>query len=335
MFLLVPGFAAAQADSRSHIVVEGETLWGLAERYCGDAFRWPEIFQANRSEIADPNLILPDQVLAIACAADGGEVLGVEIVTPEPDRGPVPPFNERAVRTVFHRDLSSSIGQMMTPDVLVMSRDASWSASWLQLGAQDPWSSGRVAKLLSGRNARNALPYHRVRVESDAEVSLGDIFQLFRSTRLIEGLGRVLTPTGMMSVTSTEAGGFEGVVLKSYGPISEGDLVVPAPGFDLEPGEVASAVSSQATAQILAFGEVHAIHQLGDIALLDMGSSDGVALGDEYVLITDDGDGWTGQIVGRLQIVRVTEETASARLVQINMPDFQPGLQVRLDRKMR
>ena len=71
------------------------------------------------------------------------------------------------------------------------------------------------------------------------------------------------------------------------------------------------------------------------IAMLDMGSSDGVAVGDEYVLVVGDGDGWPGVVAGRLQVVRVEEETASARLVKVFQPEFRTGLQVRLDRKMR
>src|SRR5882757_5926283 len=48
---------------RSHTVVEGDTLWALAERYYGDGTRFPLIAAANG--IADPNVINVGQVLAI------------------------------------------------------------------------------------------------------------------------------------------------------------------------------------------------------------------------------------------------------------------------------
>jgi nucleoid-associated protein YgaU len=46
-------------------VVPGNTLWHLARRSYGDGLRYVEIYRANRSEIADPNLIYPNQLLAL------------------------------------------------------------------------------------------------------------------------------------------------------------------------------------------------------------------------------------------------------------------------------
>ena len=49
-----PGTAAAanaQAGNRSHTVVKGDTLYGLAQRYYNDRSRWREIYTANRSRM--------------------------------------------------------------------------------------------------------------------------------------------------------------------------------------------------------------------------------------------------------------------------------------------
>jgi LysM domain-containing protein len=335
MFLFLPGLAEAQDNTRSHTVVHGETLWGLAESYCGDPFLWPEIFQANKSQIADPNVISPDQVLTITCASVG--VSGVQIVTPEPEPEPepAPPFDERSKRSFFYRDLSASVTTFDRPLASVMSRDAAWSASWLNLGTGDPWASGEVVTLLAGEGTRTALPYQRVRVASEEKPELGAVYQIFRSQRLIEGLGTVVAPTGVLSVTSVEDAGFEGVVLKNYDRVEQGDLVLPAPDFDIEPGDLPAEVSSQITATILAFGAPHAIQSIGDVALLDLGSEDGVTLGDEFVLVVGNEDGWTGAVAGRLQVVHVSGETSSARIVQLDHPRFRAGLEVHLDKKMR
>lgn len=50
---------------RQETVVPGDTLSGIAERVYGDASLWPRIFEANRHQIHDPDLIFPDQVLRI------------------------------------------------------------------------------------------------------------------------------------------------------------------------------------------------------------------------------------------------------------------------------
>ncbi len=46
-------------------VVPGNSLWHLARRSYGDGLRYVEIYRANQGEIADPNLIYPNQFLTL------------------------------------------------------------------------------------------------------------------------------------------------------------------------------------------------------------------------------------------------------------------------------
>jgi nucleoid-associated protein YgaU len=48
-----------------HEVVSGDTLSAIAQTWYGNAALWPRIFEANRNQILDPNLIFPGQVLRI------------------------------------------------------------------------------------------------------------------------------------------------------------------------------------------------------------------------------------------------------------------------------
>lgn len=54
-----------KATVRTHRVVRGDTLWGIAARYLGNGARWQEIFNLNRGVIRNPNLISAGQVLRI------------------------------------------------------------------------------------------------------------------------------------------------------------------------------------------------------------------------------------------------------------------------------
>ena len=46
-------------------VVTGHTLWALSQNYYGDPTRYPVIYEANKSQIHNPNLIYPGQVFVV------------------------------------------------------------------------------------------------------------------------------------------------------------------------------------------------------------------------------------------------------------------------------
>lgn len=55
----------APPPARFHTVVKGDTLSKIAKAVYGDWRRYPEIFEANKPMLTDPDLIYPGQVLRI------------------------------------------------------------------------------------------------------------------------------------------------------------------------------------------------------------------------------------------------------------------------------
>ncbi len=53
------------SDSEMYTVEPGDTLWAIATAAYGDGNRYPEIFEANKPMLADPDKIYPGQVLRI------------------------------------------------------------------------------------------------------------------------------------------------------------------------------------------------------------------------------------------------------------------------------
>jgi nucleoid-associated protein YgaU len=51
--------------ARQHVVEAGDTLFTIAKAYYGDGARFVDLFQANRSQVKDPERLEPGVVLTI------------------------------------------------------------------------------------------------------------------------------------------------------------------------------------------------------------------------------------------------------------------------------
>ncbi len=75
----------------TYTVKPGDSLSLIAKNLWGDAMRWKEIFEANRDQINDPNLIRVGQVLKIP----GVQPEPAPVAPPEP-APPAPPVESTA-----------------------------------------------------------------------------------------------------------------------------------------------------------------------------------------------------------------------------------------------
>lgn len=57
--------APAPATDQTYTVVKGDSLSKIAKRVYGDAQQWRKIFEANKDQIKNPDLIHPGQTLRI------------------------------------------------------------------------------------------------------------------------------------------------------------------------------------------------------------------------------------------------------------------------------
>ena len=56
---------SVSAAAQTYTVVAGDSLSKIAKRHYGDANKWPRIYEANRDQIKNPDLIHPGQQLKI------------------------------------------------------------------------------------------------------------------------------------------------------------------------------------------------------------------------------------------------------------------------------
>ncbi|OHC64161.1 MAG: peptidoglycan-binding protein [Rhodocyclales bacterium GWA2_65_20] len=67
-----------------HIVVPGDTLWGISARFLKDPYRWPEIWRLNTEDIKNPHRIYPGQVVILDKSGDKPQLKLGRLVKAEP-----------------------------------------------------------------------------------------------------------------------------------------------------------------------------------------------------------------------------------------------------------
>ena len=53
------------AEPEYYVIQSGDTLWGIASKFLGNGSKYPEIFEANREVIEDPDKIFVGQKIRI------------------------------------------------------------------------------------------------------------------------------------------------------------------------------------------------------------------------------------------------------------------------------
>lgn len=354
--LIIPSFALAQESQGTHTVVKDDTLWDLAQRYYSNPFEWRVIWNANRDVVEDPNWIYPAEVLVIPGLP--GQSAAQEPMEPaeepmEPAEEPmeevegVPadlvPFGLRQARpisddarTIFYNDTAgvrrSQILETRDAETLAVSQDRVYSAPRLIGLIGDPENSGTIAGFAErGMRASTIRSFDLIRIDMPSPARVGAYLQLFRVEGTIEDVGQVVIPTGVAEVRTIGDGEVVAAVVKEYNRIQAGDLVGPLPSFDLRPGQQPRQVSGGSEAMIMGFAGNHVLTDIGHVVFLDLGSDDGVRLGDEFVLY---GEAIPTSSEGHVQVIGVQETVSAARVMSMRDNVFKQGVVVRLVRTM-
>jgi nucleoid-associated protein YgaU len=101
-FFGLAGLALAQAPSSPltlkpdapdrYVVVPGDTLWGISQRYTDSPWRWPELWGLNKDQIRNPHLIYPGYVILLDRASGRLSIGGA----PGTEEGPAATAREAA-----------------------------------------------------------------------------------------------------------------------------------------------------------------------------------------------------------------------------------------------
>lgn len=333
---------AGQDASARHEVDEGDTLWDLAGRYLTDPFSWPRIFEINKDIVEDPHWIYPGEILRLPGAETAADVTGVEVArreeTPadtarEVEEPPARPAGEDpfAGPSIFDRNPSQSVttgGFTIegAAEPSLVSRSVYYSAGFLA-NYRDLRPRGTLGRVIEENPLDLEIP-PSARVGDEVMMSLGglqvadgDTLQAVRKGRGVGNGLSVVRSQGLIEVHRVEGDSARATVVRVYGDLSAGDHVIPVDSYTVGDLSRLQETDDGLLARVRALAVDQPLVATGDKVFLDVGSSSGVSLGDEFAVFSRDvGDPAAAlpqDRLGVLRVVRVRGSTATARVTDL------------------
>jgi hypothetical protein len=370
--LVLPATALAQEPlPQTHTVRKGDTLWDLAQLYLKDPFLWPGIYRLNTDVVEDPHWIYPGEILRIAPSdvaavpATDNVVTGPTMDTPAPSQ-PVdttPMLDGDSSETLARGPQQPSLAETDTDNQapLFQSAKARTVAEILKAYTDQPYRPLRPSEFYSsgflterqrlpyGRvlgpvtppqikasNIRaNALPYTTIVVAAPrgASYEVGDTLLVAQLGQELDRFGHIVIPTGLAQVTEAVDGHYLASVVAMYGPIRNGQRVLPVESFSPGAGTRAVPIADGIRGSMIGGLGRQELKEPQMVVFIDKGRDDGVARGDLFEVRRrpqrlSDGTLRVNELMATLQIVHVRDHTATAMVLNVVSPDIPPGTDV-------
>lgn len=104
-----------------HIVVPGDTLWGISGKFLQQPWRWPEIWRLNKEQVANPHRIYPGDVVVLDLSQGSPQLKLAKPLTParlqpqvysEPVRSSIPSIPTNVIEPFISRPLIVEAGDL-------------------------------------------------------------------------------------------------------------------------------------------------------------------------------------------------------------------------------
>ena len=276
VFLCTGKASAELSVEKTHNVVKGDTLWGISEKYLGNPFLWPKLWQWN-DFITNPHFIYPgNEITFYPPSVPVRRPEPVKEVILEPVEAEILP--EEPVETVVEatpvpEPEKYRFSQIKSSGLL---SNEEMDAAGNILDAEDE------KVMLSGGDV--------IYVTLKDAANTGDLYTIFKVGSRIKHpvtgkkMGYRIVTLGNMEVTgNTDSEGLVmAKILETFDAVSRGDLVTPKE--DIPEYITFKPSNSQMSGYIVAGREDRASFGQGDVVYLDMGANQGVEAGNTFIV---------------------------------------------------
>ncbi len=340
----------------THTVRKGDTLWDLARLYLGDPFLWPEIYRINTTVVEDPHWIYPGEVLRLPGAGLVEPAIVAEGPTQvEPGPGPIveEPL-EAGGPTVLSRDGSRRVAQgsrrltdaPIEPPPAV--REWEFYAAPFVLSDRQRRNSGRLLESseipgVAPAHGRTAVQPHEIvyaRVQGDAVPAKGTRYLVWRDGPDVDGVGRLVVPTGIAVVESAVEGEAARMrIVRMFDNMQFGHRLIPLDSFVPAPASSRTPIESGAESRIAyVIGEPD-LASLQHYVVVRIGTRDGVRMGDAFQIYRERkrgelGDRLPEETIAEATAVRVDDRSATLIIVGQKHPAIREGARTRVIARM-
>ncbi|HXT15478.1 MAG TPA: LysM peptidoglycan-binding domain-containing protein [Gemmatimonadaceae bacterium] len=343
--------APSPARPATHTVKRGDTLWDIAKLYLGDPFLWPDIYRLNTDQIEDPHWIYPGEVLKLP--GEAPKVVAVRPVeppaapapTPVPAR-PTPAPPPQIVAAVPAPD-TTPIEHPPAPVPTVRSGEYI-AAPWVDRrggprGSGTVMGSADLPGIASADHSRLNL-YDQVLVAppAGAVAPEHERYLTYSFGPLLEDLGQVIIPTGIIEITRSARNGEAAIgrVVKLFNEMLEGQQLIALDSAAAIGFEKPRAVANGKMGRVRWVYGSPVLASVQSYVLFDIRQPN-VRTGDQIDLIAPRQGPADGrdlaipeQHIARAQILRVTPYGASAILLDQDQPKIEEGTTVRVAAKI-
>lgn len=183
---------------------------------------------------------------------------------------------------------------------------------------------------VAARGTQAARLYSEVAIEPPAAgaYQVGDtVVAVWVDPRGFGAHGDIVVPVGLIRITDVSRPQALGTVVAQYNSIIPGMKILPAEKFTERPGVRSQPVADGVEGTIIAFRAKDVLRGIGDFLFIDRGSAQGMAIGDileahRTIEPRDKMPVVIPEVVARLQVVHVGEQTSTARVIWVKFPDI-------------